>query len=245
VPLLVNALLENVPDRFQSGQPIFQMLWSDADSFVSPCVNEGVCDTKDFAPLLLFGSVPKDPTVLPTAKAMPNSLFLNCLYNWKFNVKESDCWTERINQKAVWDDLNQTVIYRGSDFNFLPTYDDLPFWRPKHMMHLSDKFKEEGLSPESVVMKLFEHFNEMSPRWRAVVLSARAELHNETWIDAKFVSPIRDETHDKFISLGVNVAASKHIDPYEMSSYKYQLDIGGGGGEFVYDDCTTLSFALE
>eukprot|EP00545_Synedropsis_sp_CCMP1620_P013215 CAMPEP_0119006540 /NCGR_PEP_ID=MMETSP1176-20130426/2346_1 /TAXON_ID=265551 /ORGANISM="Synedropsis recta cf, Strain CCMP1620" /LENGTH=1101 /DNA_ID=CAMNT_0006958457 /DNA_START=62 /DNA_END=3368 /DNA_ORIENTATION=- len=250
IPLMVNALLENYPTRFQPGQPVFQMLWSDADSFQSACVNSGTCDVDQFAPLPLFGSVPKDPTVLPTVKSMPNWFYINCLYNWKFNVDDyeggADCWQEHVDNNAQWNDLQSTVIYRGSDFTFLPTYDELSFFNPATMANFPDQAQfggrgiggeDDGLSrisPEAIVMKLFHHWNSLNPRWRAIALSAQAELlassdNSTEWLDAKFVGPMRRETHDKFESFGVQVAAEP-LDPMQMSRYKYQLDLGGGGG---------------
>lgn len=81
VPLLVHALKSRFPDRFQRGQPVFQLLWSDADSFQSVCVKkEAGCQTEKFAPMPFFGSVPKDPSVLPTIKAFPNWFYISCLY---------------------------------------------------------------------------------------------------------------------------------------------------------------------
>lgn len=93
-----------------------------------------------------------------------------------------------------------------------------------------ETFAQGDNTPESLVMELFDHWKELSPRWRAIALSAQAELYNETWIDAKFVGPIRDTAHEKFREHGVTVAADEHMEADKMSHYKYQLDLGGGGG---------------
>lgn len=127
VPLIVNALTEAYGHRFQPGQPVFQMLWSDADSFQSPCVDEAAnCHANDFSPIPFFGSVPKDPEVLPTLKAMPNWFYIDCLYNWKFGVTSSngDCWKENVNRDIQWDELTPTAIWRGT-LNLNPTLSDV------------------------------------------------------------------------------------------------------------------------
>lgn len=93
-----------------------------------------------------------------------------------------------------------------------------------------ERFAQDDHTPESLVMELFDHWKDLSPRWRAIALSAQAELYNETWIDAKFVGPMRDDSHENFRKHGVSVSASSHMDADIMSTYKYQLDLGGGGG---------------
>lgn len=232
VPLLVHALKENFPGRFRPGQPVFQLLWSDGDSFQSPCVNkDSNCDTKNFSPFPLFGSVPKDASVLPTVKAFPHWFYIDCLYNWKLGFNEgSECWNEHIDEKIAWGDLDPTVIWRGSDFTFLPTYK--AYIPPKLMMDFSNEFEKETMTPEAIVMKLFHYWDELSPRWKAITLSAQAELNNDTWIDIKYAGPVRNDVHKKFISRGVHVAGA-HIDAFEMSKYRYQLDLGGGGGSYL------------
>ena len=40
IPLMVHALETNLPERFQPGQPIFQMIFSTADLLATECVNE-------------------------------------------------------------------------------------------------------------------------------------------------------------------------------------------------------------
>jgi hypothetical protein len=84
IPLLVHALTELYPNRFQKGQPVFQLFFTDADYFSSKCVNPGICSTiSDFAPVLLFGSAPRNSSELPTVKGFPHFYYANCLYDFK------------------------------------------------------------------------------------------------------------------------------------------------------------------
>jgi hypothetical protein len=84
IPLLAHALTEIYPKRFQKGQPVFQLFFTDADYFSSKCVNPGLCNTiSDFAPVLLFGSAPKNSSELPTVKGFPHVYYTNCLYDFK------------------------------------------------------------------------------------------------------------------------------------------------------------------
>ena len=233
VPLLVHALKSKFPNRFERGQPVFQLLWSDADSFQSVCVNkESNCHSDKFAPMPFFGSVPKDSSVLPTIKAFPNWFYINCLYNWKFGIgSASDCWDEKINDTIDWDALVPKVIWRGSDFTFLPTTNS--YISPKGMLELVEGFGEEDVAPEVVFEKLYRNWHNLLPRWKAVTISAQAELTNNTWIDVKYVGPLRKKVHDKYLSLGIPIATSRPMEALEMSWYKYQIDIGGGGGKSV------------
>lgn len=114
VPLLVNALLTNFPDRFVKDSPPFELLFSDADSSHSPCVNTKDCPVDDFSPILLFGSVPKDQSVFPTMRSFPNPSFARCLYEYQINGKDTQCeWTQKINSEVNWSDLQETIVWRG------------------------------------------------------------------------------------------------------------------------------------
>ena len=67
IPLLVHALMELDPARFQPGQPVFQVLFSASDYAQAACKDNG-CDVAKFAPLLMFGSVSKNSSDLPQVR---------------------------------------------------------------------------------------------------------------------------------------------------------------------------------
>ncbi|KAI2499190.1 Glycosyl transferase family 90 [Fragilaria crotonensis] len=224
IPLLVHALMEVNPSRFQPGQPVFQLLFSDGDSFVSDCVTHGKCNVDEFAPLLLFGSAPVDPTELPTVKAFPHWFYLTCLYKYKIHGVNKCDWSEPIDRTIAWDDLVNQIMWRGTDFSFLSNYKQFQFKgaRSIHLPSSTSKLENARI--------LMEHWNDLSPRWRAVAMSVLAEAENEPWIDAKFVGSFGIHVHQNLSAHGVEVRASETTTPTEMSIYKYQIDLGGGGG---------------
>jgi hypothetical protein len=83
LPLLVHTLMGMYPQRFQKGQPVFQLYFTDADYFSSKCVNPGKCPVSNLAPVLLFGSAPMNSTELPFVKGFPHVYYTNCLYDFK------------------------------------------------------------------------------------------------------------------------------------------------------------------
>ena len=224
IPLLVHALMELNPSKFQPGQPVFQLLFSDGDDFDSNCVNHGACETDDFAPLLLFGSVPVDPTASPNIKGFPNWFYLTCLYDYKMYGVNRCEWAEPIDRTKVWDDLENQLMWRGTDFAFLSAHKQMKF-KGARSIHLDDT-----ASKVETTMALMNHWQDLSPRWRAIALSTLAESKNETWIDAKFTGSYENHTHHKFMAHGVEVRTSESTTSQEMSKYKYQIDLGGGGG---------------
>ena len=228
IPLMVHALKELNPSRFEPGQPVFQLLFSAGDSVSSTCVNRGTCKVDEFAPMLLFGSVPTDPTVFPTVKGFPNWFYLSCLYEYKIHGVNRCDWAEPVERTMSWEELTPTVIWRGSDFTFLPLYNEFtPLQKFKEA--ISDTLANVTTN-EVATKKLMDHWNKLSPRWRGVALTAQAELNNDTWIDVKFTGSFGVGLHDEFLERGVQVSTSEKMDPTTMSHYKYQIDIGGGGG---------------
>jgi len=230
IPLLVHALKELNPPRFEPEQPVFQLLFSAGDTISSTCVNRGTCNFDAFAPLLLFGSAPTDPAVFPTAKGFPNWFYLSCLYDYKIQGVNHCKWAEPVERTMSWEELIPTVIWRGRDFTFLPLYKQFaPFQKFKKSGALSNTLNNVT-TRERATKKLMDHWDELSPRWRGVALTAQAEVDNKTWIDAKFTGSVGVEVHNKFLERGVQVSTSERMDPTEMSHYKYQIDLGGGGG---------------
>jgi Glycosyl transferase family 90 len=227
IPLLVNALIELNTPRFGPGQPVFQLLFSDGDSINSDCVNPGYCNVDGFGPMPLFGSAPKDPTVLPNVKGFPHWFYLACLYEYKLHRADHCKWVEPVDRTKEWDELVDEIIWRGTDFPFLAHYKEFKKFRgeefPIDLTNVTGK--------DDTTMELMEHWHDLSPRWRAVALSVLAATEFETWIDAKFTGSLGALTQQhKFLERGVRVSTTEKMTPAEMSQYKYQLDLGGGGG---------------
>ena len=97
--LLEQALRTNFSERFQTGQPPFQLLMSATDLPHTECImhpqasgeaplmgpgdGEEGCDTSTLPPILQFGSVPKLDALLPNMIAMPLPTYLPCLTEWR------------------------------------------------------------------------------------------------------------------------------------------------------------------
>ena len=263
VPLLVEALVSQFPLRFRNNAPPFQLLLTEGDSIHTDCVNSinnrRTCPTQDFAPLLAFSSVPRDSTILPTVQAFPNWFYLQCLYEWRIHQQTNQsCNWKEFNQDVLsssltttlWNDLIPSIVWRGSDFPFLPYMTQF-----RHMkggarffqQQLNDKKEKEesssSSSPQQALDHLLHHWDDLTPRWRSVALSlqARLETTNNTtnsvaWLDSKFHEnkalpfQVMEMEHRFNKMVGLEVSESRFMETSELGRYRYQLDLGGGGG---------------
>mmetsp|Transcript_6450 Transcript_6450/g.10699 ORF Transcript_6450/g.10699 Transcript_6450/m.10699 type:complete len:265 (+) Transcript_6450:129-923(+) len=154
IPLLVHALKESNPARFEPGQPVFQLLFLDSDTLSSGCVNAGTCPVEDFAPMLLFGSAPVNKTEMPTVKQFPNWFYISCLYEYKlFGAKQCD-WVEPVERTLSWEQLEPTITWRGSDFIFLLHYNEFKFPGAKSIVLVLEIEPENSrrLSPRCITL---------------------------------------------------------------------------------------------
>jgi hypothetical protein len=230
IPMLVHALVTNFPDRFKPGMPPFELLFSDADSPHTKC-STMKCPADKFAPVIVFGSTPKDDSVYPTFRSFPNPIFMHCLYQYKIYGHEACDWPQKVKKDIPWENLIDTIVWRGMDWPFLYYHDK--------------KFRFEGAtdiqarlaSPEwksggtAVILKeLSEKMSKnLTPRWRGAILSALAAGDSTPWIDTKFTGGMNTGIHASLGKLGIVISGDR-IEPEDMSYYKYQIDYGGGGG---------------
>ena len=129
-------------------------------------------------------------------------------------------------EQPLFKSLEPKIIWRGSDFCFLPDYDRFQFKGVRSIKLFN------STTPEETVQKLLDNWSELPPRWRAAVLTADAEMNgNFSWIDAKFTGPFGEDQHKRFASHGMHVSTKQSMTPCKMSRYKYQIDFGGGGGK--------------
>jgi hypothetical protein len=232
IPLVVHALSTEFPGRFEPGSPPFQILWTVDDYIGGRCINEDVdCPSDTFAPIVVFGSTPRNKELLPTAKGFPNPYFVGCLYHWQIDGA-STCQWGKVNEDVSYDDLEKKVIWRGSDFlNFLSDY--RPKSRPKgDIMSLFKRSDYDKLDQEGIIQCLFDNSLRITPRWVAMAHSLRARLNNENWIDIMFTNTggYTEGLHESFEKKNLSVTGEQ-ISAYNMSSkYAYQLDLAGGGG---------------
>ena len=77
-------------------------------------------------------------------------------------------------------------------------------------------------------------YQELVPRWKAILLTAEAELEAEEtpdqlpWANLKFATDTSVE--DRIMKYGIPAIGGK-MTLDELSKYKYHLDIGGCGGK--------------
>jgi hypothetical protein len=229
IPLLVQALKENFPDRFMPGMPPFELLLSDADSPHSDCVNIK-CPTSDFAPMILFGSTLKDDSIFPTLRSFPHPVFTHCLFHYKVNGVEKCDWPQKPRTDIPWDSLIDTVVWRGADWPFLHYHNRFRFEGPYDILQRMETPEWKNGDPKTILQDLSTNLmDKFSPRWRGAIMSARAATDAVPWIDTKFVGGVNAEIHTMLSKLGVNVTGDR-MDADVMSNYKYQIDYGGGGG---------------
>lgn len=236
VPLLVHALKTKFPNRFEQGQAPFQLLFTDADSLRTDCVNPGVeCYTNKWPPILVFGSLMKDAAqTFPSAQVMPVPPFCECLYKYLIRGEQDCDWGNTpvgMVSKPV-PQLKPNIIWRGSDYAFLFQYEKFRF---KDSWDVLGK-DVSNLTREDVAVKVFQNWNDIGPRWRGVALSLQAEIErpkdNVVWLDSKFAGDMpgmSEKTLQHFQEIGVHVKAES-MDPVEMATHRYQIDYGGGGG---------------
>jgi hypothetical protein len=236
VPLLIRALKENFPGRFRPGQPVFQMLFSGADATSSACVNNrDDCPVDSFAPFALFGTTPKDHSIFPTLKSFPFAYFADCLYDFKIHGRDTCQWTQTVNKELEWDSLVNTVFWRGSDFPFMSHYKEFEFAGSWMLNNRVKQLQLRNATHDEILKDLTTapYYNRFGPRWRAALQSVLAD--NETidgtspWIDSRFTGGRSEDARDKLATLDFNVNGES-MSAYEMSKYKYQIDLGGGGG---------------
>jgi hypothetical protein len=216
IKLLLRSFLLHSPDRFVVGQQPFQMLMSDADFsyfnstlILSSNSNVGSkiknSPISDMAPMLHFGSVMKDKSILPSVHVFPFHPYLLCLDEWYF-YKYDVChkWTINITQNSAWKSLTPQMIWRGRFYKFLHTV-DISFFNKENLTHVP--------------------YSNFLPRKRINELSGASPLNNK---------PARNMT-DVFPWLNACAFRSDqykkcYLSKVEISKYRYQLDLGGAGG---------------
>ena len=166
LPILVPELFRQ--KRLKPHRGNVQALWSDADF---PYVNdtnshpsEDANDEKEesnrqetrlWAPWIQFGSVLRKRSYLPSVHAYPNPNYLGCLEDvsrstFSASDPNASCSTWSLpfgNGNNSWDDLIPRVVWRGSDYDFLPScksrryfqgnysVPSVPFWPRRYVVH--------------------------------------------------------------------------------------------------------------
>ena len=124
VPLLVHALQTNHPERFQPGQPVFQMVFTVSDTILTSCANRpDLCPFNNFfPPIVSFSTVYRDDSILPSAKSFPNPEYSRCMYDVKVKGRLTCDW-QQVDQNLNFENLINQIVWRGSDYEFLRALD--------------------------------------------------------------------------------------------------------------------------
>jgi len=214
----------------------FQILFSTLDyPDVKTCLHKPkTCQPEQFAPVFHFGSVPRNPSLLPTIKGMPLITYIRCM------MDGNQCKVAAIPEGEDvpdWDDLIPQILWRGTDYAFLHAF-NLNLKSGKDL-----KLDPSKMTKEEMADYLLNHFDILTPRWRAIALSLKAKLEAQKtnvlpWIDAAFY--IDEDLPDHlrafnkplfaFMDAGNEVATTEFMQEEDQMKYKYFFDIGGGGG---------------
>uniref|UniRef100_A0A6U0E7Y8 Glycosyl transferase CAP10 domain-containing protein n=1 Tax=Helicotheca tamesis TaxID=374047 RepID=A0A6U0E7Y8_9STRA len=242
--MVAQSLLANFPERFHIGAPTFQILLSH-DDYPTTNVKEvdfsSLSDGVDYAPVLQFGSTPRDEALLYPVpiKEMPFVKMVGCLIPRGATGIGGKCFYDESSMQKLmrepnnkrWEDLTSQIIWRGSDYTFLT--------------RLGENYPGKGYngktnydSEQSVFDSLMRKWDRLNPRWKAITLSLAADMearqeNAEPWIDAKFFvkNPTQiNANFELFSKSGAAVATDEYLSYDEQMNYKYHIDLGGSGG---------------
>mmetsp|Transcript_26905 Transcript_26905/g.57690 ORF Transcript_26905/g.57690 Transcript_26905/m.57690 type:complete len:599 (-) Transcript_26905:75-1871(-) len=214
--------------------------------------------TEGVAPVLMFGSAFRDPNMYSNMMAMPmpEDHHLNCFVQWAEHghvCKALSASNLAFGEEygLEWDGLIPQLIWRGTDFSYLPSL------RPRQKLVHPDSSKlvprGKNISNENkrvaAITALNGKYDTLQPRWKGTALTADAELQaqekNELpWANIKFSSYIEGGKSSTVGSAkyaaweSVGIATGKGMPPSDLAKYKYHIDLGGGGG-------TTWSGTIE
>jgi len=260
---ILYAFRNRYSDRFQQGGQDLMFLISTGDSprLSNECLERPeVCKRQtDFAPILHFGSAFRNTTILPTLVLMPPppNKHLRCMAEWQirnevcefllpkqvtidgketngitygehgnYNLRTRD---ENGARGIGWDDLIPQVVWRGSDFPYMT----LLHPEMRGLQHSTDT---EWLSTRGTLQALYDLYESLLPRWKAIVITTQAELEAADpeqkqvglpWANMKFSTYTSE--HEQWNALGVSVTG-EDISIDDLAKFKYHIDIGGGGG---------------
>ena len=138
-------------------------------------------------------------------------------------------------------DLIPQVVWRGSDYAYLEQYGDLSMGNiTRDIEDRIDPTDEEMDKKVAGTQAMEESYDNLRPRWKAVVLTAQADREAEEkgdgtlpWANMKFSSAgnlhTREE-YEKWPEYGIP-AMDHYWLKQQLAEYKYQIDLGGGGGK--------------
>ena len=275
-PTLSVALRRNFPDRFIQGKEDLVIMISveDLPRIKQLCLWEGnnFCDSNLFAPILQFGSVFVNTEYLPSLVPMPMPAqpHLPCFNQWQlsgFGTMRGVCPELQVQEyynattdHDYWDNLIPQIIWRGSDFNYLPLL--FPkMRRPEYLLDIPQgelgldghQFANEYERKRWAIESLWAIGDEkLLPRWKGVLMTSESELEasiendqvmggNNTklpWVNIKFTH-MNDKGLKRFVGeieeyqklQSLGISCIGDVMTLsDHAGYKYHIDLGGGGG---------------
>lgn len=284
------------PERFQgveSEELAIPIASGDMPAITGECYinfphESDVCP-QSLVPILQFGSTFRNEELFPNAIAMPMPVkdHLTC---FKIFAKDATDICPSMGRNFAFgdtvgstsfDNLIPQVVWRGSDFGYLPVLHFLT--RPElryseETDEVTFKVEERKLGPFRTDPKqkkliplvqrkmsalekkmnaaetLMETFDMLLPRWKGVALTAKAEAEAQIesersgeevlpWANIKFFKTRFDveknKTGKKVAKQALQIELLEEYGiPYkgesmnskDLAGYKYQIDLGGGGG---------------
>jgi len=207
---MFNSLRVMFPERFTPDSPEFvvpiaSMDYPQVEFYSNFCFSsraEQSCVSKEFPPVLQFGSVfklPKIPSTIPMP--MPEKNHLGCFQKWAKEGVVCKQYQERDPENApnglvfgtsigkTWDDLIPQVLWRATDRGFLtqmmpnlrrPDFElDIEPELRKLEKEQAGKSKDKRERRIASIKGMLEVYDELVPRWKGIVWSAGAELEAE------------------------------------------------------------------
>lgn len=208
IPMLAYALRNHFPDRFD-GTSDFIILASSGDEpkLDCKCVDRmtryevPMCKNEEFAPILQFGAVFQDESILPSMVTMPVWHHLPCLKQWQQTQTICTLYEKRAmaagviggeeavdraiarggapatRLERIWDRLIPQIIWRGSDFGFLwcihPQLRLFDFETDITKRIMLSQCVDSAMGVLRCMSQLWEI---LTPRWRGVFWSMEADL---------------------------------------------------------------------
>ncbi|KAL9178380.1 hypothetical protein ACHAXT_000027 [Thalassiosira profunda] len=261
VRYLAYMLRKTFPERFTPDAPELALAIGSGDY---PHVHKSMLPHAGTAPVLMFGSAFREQGMYSTmlAMPMPEPRHLNCFEEWAARGTVCDVLQagkgpggQRPHGEDVhgglafgdeegsgWDELIPQLIWRGTDFSYLPTLQPRPSLVHPDGRKFVRAHPKDDEQRVHAIQSLSEAYDTLLPRWKGVALTAQAELEvadrkdGLPWADIRFSSyldkgkspTVGSNKYSLWESVGI--AVGKGMSPTELAKYKYHIDLGGGGG---------------
>jgi hypothetical protein len=228
------------PERFTPDSPELVLAvqagdYPDAMPY-RPCVTKNLnapCNKSllSAAPVLTFGSVFSNP-LFPNMMGFPMpGEHLTCFTRWATRKEVCPFFQHNSDWSTLtWEQLKPQLVWRGTDFRFLSIQKG--YVRPtveKYVQLQTDPGVDQN---EATTALLKQDFSKLLPRWKGVVLTAESELEARRTntlpkVNIKFPSSsIKEREWEQIGFPGIG----ERMDKSELATYKYHIDLGGGGG---------------